>query len=73
MGYLRENGEVGIRNEIWIINTVGCVNKISEKIASLTGAVSFPHSFGCSQLGDARALRKRVECLRLDLAVKTTI
>jgi len=26
MGYLRENGEVGIRNEIWIVNTVGCVN-----------------------------------------------
>ena len=29
MGYVRENGDVGIRNEIWIVNTVGCVNKIS--------------------------------------------
>lgn len=51
-GYVRENGDVGIRNEIWIINTVGCVNKIAEKIAQITGAFSFPHPFGCSQLGD---------------------
>ncbi len=52
MGYRRKNGEVGIRNEIWIVNTVGCVNKIAEKLSSLTGAVSFPHPFGCSQMGD---------------------
>ena len=52
MGYVRENGDVGIRNDIWIINTVGCVNKIAEKLAALTGAKSFPHPFGCSQLGD---------------------
>ncbi len=52
MGYRRANGEVGIRNEIWIVNTVGCVNKIAEKLASLTGAKSFAHPFGCSQLGD---------------------
>ncbi len=52
MGYLREDGQVGIRNDIWIINTVGCVNKIAEKLASLTGAKSFSHPFGCSQLGD---------------------
>ena len=32
-GYVRENGDVGIRNEIWIINTVGCVNKIAEPLA----------------------------------------
>lgn len=51
MGYVRGNGEVGIRNEVWIINTVGCVNKTAEKLASLTGAYSFPHPFGCSQLG----------------------
>lgn len=51
-GYLRENGEVGIRNEIWIINTVGCVNKVAEKLSALTGALTFPHPFGCSQLGD---------------------
>ena len=51
-GYIRENGDVGIRNDIWIVNTVGCVNKISEKLSKLTGAKCFPHPFGCSQLGD---------------------
>ena len=50
--YVRENGSIGIRNEIWIVNTVGCVNKIAQKLASLTGAKYFPHPFGCSQLGD---------------------
>lgn len=51
-GYLRKNGEVGIRNDIWIVNTVGCVNKTAELIARRTGAKFFPHPFGCSQLGD---------------------
>ena len=52
MGYVRENGDVGIRNEIWIVNTVGCVNKIAQQLSTLTGARNFPHPFGCSQLGD---------------------
>lgn len=61
MGYIREDGSVGIRNEIWIINTVGCVNKTSEIIAreamekygmECDGIYNFPHPFGCSQLGD---------------------
>ena len=52
MGYVREDGQVGIRNDIWIVNTVGCVNKIAERLADLTGAKYFPHPFGCSQLGD---------------------
>ncbi len=50
--YVRENGDIGIRNDIWIVNTVGCVNKIAERLSALTGALSFPHPFGCSQLGD---------------------
>ena len=50
--YVRENGDIGIRNDIWIVNTVGCVNKIAERLSALTGAFSFPHPFGCSQLGD---------------------
>ena len=50
--YVRENGDIGIRNEIWIVNTVGCVNKVAEKLSALTGALCFPHPFGCSQLGD---------------------
>ena len=52
MGYVRKNGDVGIRNDIWIVNTVGCVNKVAEKLANLTGAKCFSHPFGCSQLGD---------------------
>lgn len=61
-GYVRENGDVGIRNEIWIINTVGCINKTCEIIAKLAneqfkdenldGVYHYPHLFGCSQLGD---------------------
>lgn len=52
MGYKRKDGSVGIRNDVWIVNTVGCVNKTAEKIAKLTGAKCFLHPFGCSQLGD---------------------
>ncbi|WP_134702359.1 UxaA family hydrolase [Ammoniphilus sp. YIM 78166] len=61
-GYLRENGEAGIRNEIWVINTVGCINKTCEALAKLAtdkfknrgidGVYHFPHPYGCSQLGD---------------------
>ena len=60
MGYVRENGDVGIRNDIWIVNTVGCVNKIAEKLASLTGAKCFSHPFGCSQLGDDQENTQKV-------------
>ncbi|MBR5614146.1 MAG: altronate dehydratase [Clostridia bacterium] len=52
MGYVRENGDVGIRNDIWIINTVGCVNKVAKKLAEKCGVLCFEHPFGCSQLGD---------------------
>lgn len=60
-GYVREGGEVGIRNEIWIINTVGCINKTCETLAQranqmykdrVEGVYHFAHPFGCSQLGD---------------------
>lgn len=60
-GYVRSNGEVGIRNEIWIINTVGCINKTCEILAKrgssryegrVDGVYHFAHPFGCSQLGD---------------------
>jgi len=59
-GYIRENGDVGIRNEIWIINTVGCVNKIAQKLSEKTGAMYFPHPFGCSQLGDDQAITQKI-------------
>lgn len=60
MGYVRDNGEVGIRNDIWIVNTVGCVNKVAEKIAERTGAFHFPHPFGCSQLGDDQSITQKI-------------
>ena len=68
-GYKRANGSVGIRNEIWIINTVGCVNKAAERIAKLAnekyghlcdGIYTFVHPFGCSQLGDDQATTQAI-------------
>ncbi len=59
-GYVRSNGDVGIRNDIWIINTVGCVNKTAQKLSELTGALYFPHPFGCSQLGDDHELTQKI-------------
>lgn len=61
-GYKRTNGDVGIRNEIWIVNTVGCVNRIAEKLAELTGARAFVHPFGCSQLGDDQLFTQKILC-----------
>ncbi len=61
-GYIRENGDVGIRNDIWIVNTVGCVNKVAEKLSRLTGAKAFPHPFGCSQLGDDHKITQKILC-----------
>lgn len=62
MGFPRKNGDVGIRNELWIIPTVGCVNPQANLIAervktelSLEGVDDvcvFGHNYGCSQLGD---------------------
>jgi altronate hydrolase len=49
--YVRENGEIGIRNDIWIVPTVGCVNSVAKALAKKTGAIGFSHPYGCSQLG----------------------
>lgn len=61
-GYRRKNGFCGIRNEIWILPTVGCVNgvanRLAERLQKETGGKgvdairAFPHNYGCSQLGD---------------------
>ena len=62
-GYRRRNGDVGVRNEIWIIPTVGCVNGIVNQLAEglrretdggkgVDAIVAFPHNYGCSQLGE---------------------
>ena len=50
--FVRENGDIGIRNDIWIVPTVGCVNSIGKLLAEKTGAIYFSHPYGCSQLGD---------------------
>lgn len=68
-GYMRKNGEVGIRNEIWIVPTVGCVNGIAEKLVEMLKAETgcegidaihaWHHNYGCSQLsGDHENTRK---------------
>ena len=50
--YIRKNGDIGIRNDIWIVPTVGCVNSIAKQLSEKTGAIAFSHPYGCSQLGD---------------------
>lgn len=58
--YIRKDGRIGIRNDIWIVVTVGCVNKIAQRIADLTGAIAFTHPYGCSQLHDDHERTKTV-------------
>ncbi len=69
-GYKRKNGEVGIRNELWIIPTVGCVNQTAETIMQvfkkrhadlqIDNTLVLKHSFGCSQLGDDLEMTKKI-------------
>ncbi len=59
-GYEREDGSVGIRNDIWIINTVGCVNNTAKRLSEKTGAKYFPHPFGCSQLGGDQETTQKI-------------
>ncbi|WP_406676344.1 UxaA family hydrolase [Moorella sp. ACPs] len=62
-GYRRPDGQVGVRNELWIIPTVGCVNQLAENLArnaakelegksAIDGIYALKHPYGCSQLGD---------------------
>lgn len=62
-GYVRSNGKTGIRNELWIVPTVGCVNGQAQQIIdifkqennpleSIDAVEVFKHNYGCSQLGD---------------------
>lgn len=69
LGYRRGDGRVGIRNEIWIIPTVGCVNDIAKTLVqenqdlvtgSLDGLYAFPHPFGCSQTGSDHAQTRKL-------------
>lgn len=61
MGYRRKNGKVGVRNEIWIIPTVGCMNNVATSIerqaqkyvkGNVEAICTFTHPYGCSQMGD---------------------
>ena len=71
MGYVRPDGSVGIRNEVWIIPTVGCVNGIAEEIERLAQAeqpegvsrvCAYTHPYGCSQLGGDHLMTQKALC-----------
>ena len=60
-GFVRSDGKVGVRNEIWVIPTVGCMNNVATTVArqakallkgSVQEVIAFPHPYGCSQMGD---------------------
>ncbi|MBR6763075.1 MAG: altronate dehydratase [Clostridia bacterium] len=68
-GYRRKDGSVGIRNEIWIIPSVGCVNDVAKALVaenqdlvtgSIDGLYCFPHPFGCSQTGADHAQTRKL-------------
>lgn len=69
-GYVRKNGEVGIRNEVWIVPTVGCVNGIAEKLAfmlesetkleGIDAVHAWHHNYGCSQLSEDHENTRKV-------------
>ena len=69
MGFNRRDGKVGVRNEIWIIPTVGCVNNVATAIAKQANAfvkgsveevIAFPHPYGCSQMGDDQEHTRKI-------------
>lgn len=67
--YRRQDGRIGIRNEIWIFPTVGCVSALAQKLArdvtlksgdNIDGIYAFAHQFGCSQLGEDLEATKNI-------------
>ncbi len=71
LGFIRENGKVGIRNEVWIIPTVGCVNAVAKAIEdncqqfktnNIDGIFSYSHPYGCSQLGGDQLNTQKLLC-----------
>ena len=69
MGFNRPDGKVGVRNEIWVIPTVGCVNNVASAIAkqanayvkgSVSEVIAFPHPYGCSQMGDDQENTRKI-------------
>ena len=49
--YRHADGRVGVRNDIWVVPLVGCVNRLAERLAQSCGGVALTHPYGCSQLG----------------------
>ena len=69
LGYRQADGKVGVRNEIWIIPTVGCLNSVVSTIerqaqsmirGSIDSIAAFPHPYGCSQMGDDQENTKTI-------------
>ena len=69
LGYRRKDGRAAVRNELWIIPTVGCVNDVAKKLAeqnqdlvtgNIDGLYAFTHPFGCSQTGEDHAQTRRL-------------
>ncbi len=70
-GYRRPDGQTGIRNEVWIIPTVGCVNAIAREIErqaqqflvpEIDGITAYSHPYGCSQLGEDHLATQKALC-----------
>jgi len=68
-GFRRADGRAAIRNELWIIPTVGCVNTVAQQLVqknqhlvtgSVEGLYTFPHPFGCSQMGADHAQTRKL-------------
>ena len=51
LGYRHPDGRVGVRNNIWVIPLVGCVNRLAERLAASCGGLALTHPYGCSQMG----------------------
>ena len=49
--YRRADGRIGIRNEIWVVPLVGCVNRLAERLAASCDGIALTHPYGCSQMG----------------------
>ena len=69
LGYRRPDGRAAIRNELWVLPTVGCVNSVAQTLVrenqhlvsgSVEGLYTFPHPFGCSQMGDDHAQTRKL-------------
>ena len=69
-GYVRKNGDVGVRNEVWVVPTVGCVNGIAERLVrqlqrethcdGVDNIYAWHHNYGCSQLSEDHENTRKV-------------